>query len=58
MTFFSRKNKLITVPLKYGGIGGILVILLFMIFYFLGKNHSLRLSSSIYLYWLYLYFSP
>jgi hypothetical protein len=38
MTFFSLKNKLITVPLKYGGIGGILVILLFMIFYFLGKN--------------------
>jgi len=38
MAFFSRKNKLLTVPLRYGGIGGILVILLFMIFYFLGKN--------------------
>jgi hypothetical protein len=38
MSAFSLKNKLITVPLKYGLIGGVLVILLFMIFYFLGKN--------------------
>ena len=38
MSTFSFKNKLISVPLKYGVIGGGLVILLYMIFYFLGKN--------------------
>jgi hypothetical protein len=32
------KNKLIGVPLKYGLFGGALVIVLFLLFYLLGKN--------------------
>lgn len=35
MSFFSLKNKLIAVPMRYGAIGGGIVILLFIIFYFL-----------------------
>ena len=32
MSFFSLKNKLVAVPLKYGAFGGGVVILLFLIF--------------------------
>ncbi len=35
MSFLSLKNKLVSVPLKYGAFGGIMVILLILIFYFL-----------------------
>ncbi len=35
MSFFSLKNKLISIPLKYGLFGGIITIILFLIFYFL-----------------------
>lgn len=35
MSFFSFKNKLVAIPLKYGVFGGIMVILLILIFYFL-----------------------
>lgn len=35
MSFFSLKNKLVSVPIKYGIFGGIMVILLILIFYFL-----------------------
>jgi len=35
MSFFSLKNNLVRVPLRYGIIGGSVVILLFLIFYFL-----------------------
>lgn len=38
MSFFSLDNKLVAVPLKYGLIGGVVVILLFLIFYFLNLN--------------------
>lgn len=38
MSTISLQNKLIAVPLKYGVIGGGLVILLFLVFYFLGGN--------------------
>jgi hypothetical protein len=38
MRTISLQNKLIAVPLKYGVIGGGLVILLFLVFYFLGRN--------------------
>lgn len=35
MSFFSLKNNLIAVPMRYGAIGGGMVILLFIVFYFL-----------------------
>jgi len=35
MSFFSLKNKLFAIPLKYGAFGGGIVILLFVIFYLL-----------------------
>lgn len=35
MIFFSLKNKLISIPLKYGFFGSLIFILLFLIFYFL-----------------------
>ena len=35
---FSLENRLISTPLKYGGIGGGVVIVLYLIFYFLGRN--------------------
>ena len=35
MSFFSLKNNLIAVPMRYGAIGGVIVIVLFIIFYFL-----------------------
>jgi hypothetical protein len=35
MSFFSLKNKLFTIPLKYGLMGGGIVVLLFIIFYLL-----------------------
>lgn len=38
MGFFSLKNKLVSVPLRYGVIGGGVVILLFLIFYFLNLD--------------------
>lgn len=38
MSFFSLKNRIVSVPMKYGGIGGGLTIILFLIFYFLGRN--------------------
>jgi hypothetical protein len=38
MNAFSLDNKLISVPLKYGAIGGLLVIILNFVFYFIGKN--------------------
>ena len=38
MSFFTLKNKLVAVPVKYGIIGGGVVILLFMAFYFLDLN--------------------
>jgi len=44
MNAFSLKNRLVSVPLKYGAIGGGLVILLDMVFYFLGKNPLLEIK--------------
>jgi hypothetical protein len=38
MGFFSLKNRLIAVPLKYGLIGGGVAVLLFIIFYLLDLN--------------------
>jgi hypothetical protein len=38
MSFLLLKNKLISVPLKYGAIGGIIVIILNLLFYFSGRN--------------------
>ncbi len=38
MSYYSLKNKLVAVPLTYGMIGGFIVILLFLIFYFLDRN--------------------
>lgn len=38
MSFFSLENKLVAVPLKYGALGGSMVILLFLTFYFLDIN--------------------
>lgn len=38
MSFFSLKNNLFAVPLRYGVIGGGFAILLFLIFYFLDMN--------------------
>jgi hypothetical protein len=38
MSFFSLENKLLSVPLKYGLIGGGISIILFLIFYFLQLN--------------------
>ena len=35
MSFFSLKNKLVAIPLKYGFFGSMIFILLFLIFYFL-----------------------
>jgi hypothetical protein len=44
MGAISLKNKLISIPLKYGTIGGGLVILLFVVFYFLGKNPIIEIK--------------
>ena len=44
MGAFSLKNKLIAIPLKYGAIGGVLVILLYLVFYFLGKNPIIEIK--------------
>jgi len=44
MGAISLKNKLISIPLKYGAIGGGLVILLFVVFYFLGKNPIIEIK--------------
>ena len=38
MVFFSLKNKLVAIPLRYGVIGGGIVIFLFLIFYFMNLN--------------------
>lgn len=38
MSFLSLKNKLVSVPIKYGVLGGIMVILLILIFYFLNLD--------------------
>lgn len=38
MSFFSWKNKLVTIPLKYGVFGSLVVILLFLTFYFLDMD--------------------
>ena len=38
MSFLSMQNKLVAIPLKYGIIGGCVVILLILIFYFLDLN--------------------
>jgi hypothetical protein len=38
MSTFSFDNKLISVPLKFGAIGGLIVIILNFVFYFAGKN--------------------
>ncbi len=38
MSYFSLNNKLVAVPLKYGMIGGVVVILLFLIFYFMNLD--------------------
>jgi hypothetical protein len=58
MSAFTLKNKLITVPIKYGIIGGGLVILLFMIFYFLGKNPLIEIKMvDIFLLAVFIFFS-
>jgi len=44
MSFFSLKNKLVTVPIKYGAFGGAVVILLFLIFYFLDQNPLINIK--------------
>ncbi len=44
MGAISLKNKLISIPLKYGAIGGGLVIILFLVFYFLGKNPIIEIK--------------
>jgi hypothetical protein len=44
MSFFSLKNKLVAVPLQYGMIGGAVVILLFLIFYFLDRNPLINIK--------------
>ncbi len=38
MSFLAIKNKLIAVPLRYGLLGGVVVIVLFLLFYFLHLN--------------------
>jgi hypothetical protein len=38
MSFFTLKNMLVAIPLKYGIIGGGVSIILFLIFYFLNLN--------------------
>ena len=35
MSFFSLENKLVAIPFRYGIIGGGIVIILFLVFYFL-----------------------
>lgn len=44
MSFFSLKNKLVAVSLKYGLIGGLMVILLIIIFYFLDLNPLINIK--------------
>lgn len=44
MSFFTLKNKLVSIPLKYGTIGGGLVILLYLVFYTLKKNPLLEIK--------------
>jgi hypothetical protein len=51
MNAFSLDNKLISVPLKYGAIGGLLVIILNFVFYFIGKTRLWRSNSLIFPYW-------
>lgn len=38
MTFFSLKNNLVKIPMRYGVFGGCVVVLLFLMFYFLDLN--------------------
>lgn len=38
MSFFSLKNKLVALPIKYGLVGGVAVLTLFLVLYFLQKN--------------------
>ena len=38
MSVLSLKNKLVALPLKYGSVGGIAVMVLFLVLYFFGNN--------------------
>ena len=44
MSFFSLNNNLVRVPLRYGIIGGSVVILLFLIFYFLDLDPIINIK--------------
>jgi hypothetical protein len=44
MSAFSLKNRLVSVPLKYGAIGGAMIAGLFLIFYFFGKNPLIEIK--------------
>lgn len=46
MSFFTLKNKLVAVPLNYGIIGGFIVILLFLIFYFFNLSPLVNIKMT------------
>lgn len=46
MSFFTLKNKLVAVPFKYGIIGGFIVILLFLIFYFFNLSPLVNIKMT------------
>lgn len=46
MSYYSLKNKLVAVPLKYGVIGGFIVILLILTFYFLDLDPLVNIKMA------------
>jgi len=58
MSFFSLKNKLVAVPLKYGMLGGFIVILLILIFYFLDLDPLIKIKvADLFILSIFIFFS-